>query len=82
MATGFKIQLEDKGQDFLELITDTHGNILEAKPFQTEVWKGGFIPVESQQIGEPCMMHKPPHFNYGYLNYNVINITPLTNDSN
>jgi hypothetical protein len=82
MTKGFSIELEDNGQDFLEFITDQEGHILEAKPFQTEVWKNGYIPIESQEIGEQCMMHKPPHIIYGHLKHKVLKITPLNNDSN
>lgn len=82
MITGFSIELEDNGQDFLEFITDEDGRILEAKPFQTEAWKGGYIPIESQEIGRLCMMHKPPEIEYGYLKHEVIRITALNDDSN
>jgi hypothetical protein len=74
---GFKIELEDNGQDFLSFTTDEHGTIVKTEPFQADVWNGGYIPVESQFEGEFCMMHKPPHFNYGYLKHRVTKITEL-----
>lgn len=69
-----KITLEDNGQDFLEFIVDEFGIILEARPFQTEVWKGGFIPVDQQELNSECMLHHLPHFDHGYLKHKVIAI--------
>lgn len=76
----FSVKLEDNGQDFTEFITDQYGTILEAKPFQTDIWKGGYIPVETQEIGTECLIHKPPHINYGFLKHKVISITELNNE--
>lgn len=81
-TTGFLIELEDNGQDFLTFTTDIEGRIVKTEPFQGEIWNGGFIPVEQQFLHEPCMMHKPPHIVYGYLKHNVIKITELTDDKN
>ena len=77
---GFIIELQDNGQDFLKFTTDAKGTIVKTEPFQGELWNGGYIPIESQSIGEPCMMHKPPHFTYGFLKHNVVNITKLERD--
>ena len=38
--TGYRIKLEDKGQDFTAFITDEYGFIQEAVPFQTDIWQG------------------------------------------
>lgn len=78
----FKVELEDNGQDFLEFITNERGVIIEAKPFQTEIWEGGYIPIEMQEIGDFCMMHKLPHFNYGFLKHKVTNIEEIKDESN
>lgn len=71
MSKKFKIQLEDKGQDLLTFITDEKGQIIEVGPFHKTLYKGGYIPLESQKIGEPCMIHHPPQINYGFLKYKV-----------
>ena len=76
-TTGYIIELEDNGQDFLEFTTDGIGTIIQTKPFQGSVWNGGYIPVMSQLEGEFCMMHKPPEFNYGFLKHKVAKITEL-----
>ena len=73
----YKVELEDNGQDFLEFITDKNGVILEAKPFLTEIWAGGYIPLKIQKIGDFCMMHKPPHIITGYLKHRVTNIEEI-----
>ncbi len=80
--TGFKIELEDNGQDFLSFETDPSGTIIKTEPFQGAVWNGGYIPVEVQEIGELCMMHHPPNIEYGFLKHRVTKITELTNDTN
>lgn len=75
----FTVKLEDNGQDFLEFITDEYGTIIEAKPFQTDIWKGGYICIEMQEIGKECMMHKPPHILFGHLKHKVVSITENAN---
>lgn len=82
-TTGFIIELEDNGQDFLRFTTDKAGMIIKTEPLQGEVWNGGYIPVEAQFEGDLCMMHKPPHIVFGYLNHRVTKITKLqSNDNN
>jgi len=76
-TTGFKIELEDNGQDFLSFTTDEIGTIIKTEPFQGEAWNGGYIPVFSQEEGELCMMHKPPHIVRGFLKHRVTKITEL-----
>lgn len=78
------IELEDNGQDFLELITDHKGVIIDAKPFQKEIWAGGIIPIEFMLVvGEELPIHKPPHFNYGFLKHKVKSIKKVDSyDSN
>ena len=76
-TTGYLVELEDNGQDFLEFTTDKNGTIIKTEPFQGEAWNGAYIPIESQQVGEMCMIHKPPNIEYGYLKHKVINITAL-----
>ena len=73
----FKVELEDEGQDLLYFITDENGEILDTQPFHNKLYKGGYIPLESQKINKKCMIHHPPYFNYGYLKYNVISITKI-----
>lgn len=72
------IQIEDKGQDFTKIICDESGKILETKPCQSEVWKGGYIPLYENgmfSIGKPCPIHHPPHIEFGFLKYNIIDIS-------
>lgn len=75
------IKLEDKGQDFLELVTDHIGVIIDVKPFQKEIWKGGYIPIKSPEcsVGEFCPIHKPPHIEYGFLKHKIEKITQIEN---
>jgi hypothetical protein len=79
---GFIVELEDLGQDFLQFTTDNEGVIITAEPFRTDLWKGGIIPINQQEIGDLCMMHKPPNIVFGFLKYKVISIKPLRDDSN
>lgn len=78
------IELEDNGQDFLELITDEKGVIVDVKPFQKDVWIGGIIPIETMlEVGKALPIHKPPHIHYGFLKHNVKSIkTAETYDRN
>jgi hypothetical protein len=69
-----KIILEDKGQDFLELYVDHTGRVIEALPFQSSVWVGAYIPVNTfdmVQVGRPCPIHNPPHIEFGFLKYSI-----------
>lgn len=74
---GYQIELEDKGQDFLRFITDDKGIVIEALPYQTDVWKGALIPIKQQKIGDLCMLHNPPRIEYGYLRYKVLAIKEI-----
>lgn len=74
---GYKITLEDKGQDFLRFITDDKGIVIEALPYQTDVWKGALIPIAQQEIGDLCMIHHPPRIEYSYLRYKVLDIKEI-----
>ncbi len=47
-----KIYFEDRGQDFLEWELDEEGFVLVSKPFQTNIWKGTQVILETIQIGE------------------------------
>lgn len=75
--TGYLIELEDNGQDFLKFTTDIDGIIIKTEPFQGNAWNGGYIPIKSQLKNELCMIHKPPNIEYGKLKHKVINITAL-----
>lgn len=72
------IHFEDNGQDFLQFIVEDD-IVVEAKPFQTDIWKGAYIPVYNVNVGEPCPIHHPPHINYGYLKHNVEKIETIEN---
>lgn len=82
-----KIELEDNGQDLLELVTDENGVVIDAGPFQKSVWIGASIPISEHQnllvIGEGLPIHHPPHINYGFLKHKVISIEKIeTYDKN
>ncbi len=68
-----KITLEDRGQDFLELYVSEDGVIVDAQPFQADVWKGAYIPVGGNmvEVGKPCPIHCPPQISFGFLNYKI-----------
>jgi hypothetical protein len=74
LDTAIIIELEDKGQDFLKIIVDTEGFVLQTWPFQTSLWKGAYIPIKSVKVGKPCPIHHPPHIQFGFLNYKVMSI--------
>ena len=68
------IEIEDKGQDFTTIITDSDGVIVETRPFQTQFWKGGAIPIQDKdmfKVGELLPINHPPHINYGFLRYKI-----------
>ena len=64
------ISLEDNGQDFLQFVVENNV-VIESIPFQTSVWKGMYIPVENLKVGELCLVHNPPHINFGALKHKV-----------
>ena len=71
-----KVELEDQGQDLLYfLVNEETCKIEEAGPFHNDLYKGGYIPLESQKVGKGCMIHHPPRFNFGFLKYKVKSIT-------
>lgn len=77
-----KITLEDKGQDFLVLYVSAAGEIIDAKPFQSEIWKGGYIPINDSSmvaVGEYCPIHHPPYIMFGFLNYKIEKIEKVKN---
>lgn len=73
----YMIELEDKGQDFTNLITDADGVVMATYPFQTSVWKGAVIPIDMLVIGEPCLIHHPPRIIFGFLKYKVVSIDKM-----
>lgn len=48
--------------------------MIAAEPYQTDVWKGALMPINLQKVGELCKIHHPPHINYDYLEYKVLEI--------
>lgn len=64
----------------MRFVTDKDGVIQDAEPLQGHIWKGALIPVKQQQLGELCMLHKPPQIEYGYLNYKVIKMEVITGE--
>lgn len=70
------IHLEDNGQDFLQLVVE-NDIVTEAKPFQTSIWKGAYIPIANVYVGEPCPIHHPPHLYFTYLKHNVERIETI-----
>lgn len=74
-----KITLEDQGQDMLELFVNDDGFVIDAQPFQADVWKGCYVPIGSDmiEVGKRCPIHNPPLINFGFLNYNIEKIEQL-----
>lgn len=71
-----KVELEDKGQDLLYFLVDEKTcKIEEAGPWHNDLYKGGYIPIESQKVGEKCMIHHPPNIEFGFLKYKVTSMT-------
>lgn len=68
------IELEDKGQDYTEFQVDKNGFVLRAVPFQTDLWKGAYIPLRNIKVGRPLPIHHPPHLRFTYLTLNVVNV--------
>lgn len=67
-----KITLEDQGQDFWELYVSEDEVVIDAKPFQSHIWKGAMIPISDKsmvKVGVRCPIHKPPQIKYGFLKY-------------
>jgi hypothetical protein len=50
-TTKYKIDLEDKGQDFLTWWIDEKGEILHSFPFQSDIWNGGMLDINSLKKG-------------------------------
>lgn len=48
---GMTVELEDRGQDFLELDIQ-HGRIVTARPFQHGVWSGRVVVNEALSVGD------------------------------
>lgn len=69
-----KITLEDKGQDILWFRVAEGGIVVEAGPFQNEIWKNAYIPVWYARVGQLCPIHCPPHIDRGFLKYRIKSI--------
>lgn len=75
-----KIDLEDNQQDFLSIYCNNDGVILKTTPFQSDIWEGGIIPIDNDElfhVGVFCPIHKPPIIKFGYLNHKIEAITYL-----
>ena len=67
-----KIMIEDNGQDVLWFVTDEEDKVIDAGPFQRNVWVGSYIPNDMLEVGSPCPIHNPPCIKFGYLKHNVV----------
>ena len=82
------IELEDNGQDFLKIITDHVGVIIELQPFNTGAFLGGLIPIgqeDMMEIGKELPIHHPPNISFGFLKHKIKNVQKVpnfTNDAN
>lgn len=72
-----RITLEDKGQELLWLKVDERDLVVEADPFQNEVWKDAYIPIWMVNVGQLCPIHKYPNIIRGFLKYKVESIRKL-----
>lgn len=78
-----KISIEDLGQDFTALYTDEKGIVIDAKPFQASMWRGAIIPIHDGslfRVGEPLPIHHPPHIEYGFLKYKIVEIEQINDN--
>lgn len=69
-----KITLEDRGQDFTTLYTDENGMVVDAQPYQANIWRGAMIPVNDPgmfEVGQPLPIHHSPHIMWGLLRYRI-----------
>lgn len=74
-----KIYLEDNGQDCTWLLCDEGGTIVDAGPFQGDIWKGGIIPVWNNymmQVGQPCPIHNA-FIRHGFLKHKIEKIETI-----
>ena len=66
-----KIELEDKGQDFLEWdISEYDGKIIACRPFQGWLWNG-----KKLKLGSLKLKSRPVFQEGSRLNYKIIQIT-------
>lgn len=77
MSKLFKVELEDRCQDLLSFTVNEKCEIIDCVSFGPKIYIGGYIPIEQQKIGEPCMIHHPPHIEFGFLKYNVVSISEV-----
>ena len=76
-----KIHLEDNGQDLLWLLCNEYGDIVDAGPFQTDIWVGGTIPIWEHELlaeGKPCPIHSA-YITQGYLKHKIEKIEVIDN---
>lgn len=71
------IEMEDRGQDCTQMQVDKAGWIVQAGPYQDEMWKGAYIPLNMVKIGKPLPIHHPPNINFGFLKYKVLKVTDV-----
>lgn len=51
VTTKYKIDFEDKGQDFLTWWVDERGEIIHSYPFQGDIWCGQMLDIDSLKKG-------------------------------
>ena len=76
-----KIYLEDNGQDLLWVLCDEYGTIVDAGPFQADVFVGGTIPIWDEELlkmGEPCPIHNA-YIKYGFLKHKIEKVETIKN---
>ncbi len=62
-GTIYKIDLEDKGQDFTTFYVE-NGVIIHVEPFQGWVWRGKQFTQTSFAAGDPLIFKDGPRLNY------------------
>ncbi len=75
------IELEDHGQDFLELDVDDDGNIVGCRPFQERIWTQCRVVNETEPFNDPItpgdvLWITAAGRSLGSLNYPVAAIYP------
>lgn len=75
-ASGMTVELEDHGQDFLEF--DIRGrHIVDARPFQADVWSGAEVINETLQVGDHIEFRSEYSSGVKTLRYPIVAIRSL-----
>lgn len=73
----FQLTFEDHGQDFLRWIVDPDGNVLEAQPFQSDLWtQVQVVGIQAMKPGD-TLSFVDPYGRLRWLKYRVAEIETI-----